>query len=160
MNKQTKNKNVWLYSANYDGWWIYDKTSTERLNKMHKDYSIRKGLIEEKEPLYEKIIDSPIVQFNRKISQKSSDYVVYDEEKNDSSDLSDTYDSEKSTCIDYIIKVANNEYYIDLDRMKQINCSDTTRQRQIKKIEVPQKITDKNLVCYLRNKEKLNIKQS
>jgi hypothetical protein len=186
-------KNVWLYSANYtDAWWVYDPISTERLNKMYRDYTLRKIMQQENNlnsvtltsseylsgqgSLTNSSGQSSLVNLSgngssmnssgnsslinpcnngreKKITEISSDHVMYEDNEEDNLPTENG-----SNHISYTIYVGKNEYYIDLDRMKQINISDINRQRNIKRVEVPKKLSEKQVVSYLRNNIKLNIK--
>lgn len=162
-NRNTKN--VWLYSANYDGWWLYDQKSTIKLNRIWHDYIMRNNLIEENDQFSinattsSKSLDSHSSAqpkcSTKKIFQISCDHVSYDVDMVDEID-NDVDKQEKY--ITYIIEAGDNRYYIDLDRMKQINCANASKQRTIKRIEIPKKISEKNVIQYLINEHKLNIK--
>ena len=126
-------KNVWLYSSNNDTWSLFDSESTEKLNKIYQDYVLRK-----KQPAVGKenfCLAACPKQSDKKITKLSSDHVTYDiDEKlqeHTSSNLQEEIELNKTP--NYTIKIDGEYYYIDLDHMKQISCSDITRQKYISK---------------------------
>lgn len=158
MNKNIKN--VWLYSANYDnGWWLYDQKSTIKLNRIWRDYTIRNNFVKENDQFSMNIDTTSKSKYVNKIFQISCDHVSYDDriDMNDDSSSSSIIALDDDIVLSYIIDVNDDKYYIDLDRMKQINCSNTSKQRTIKRIEIP-KILEKNVVEYIINEHKINIK--
>lgn len=155
---------VWLYSANYsDAWWLYDATATRKLNKIQKDFSIRKTLLEDHDdppgplspprpsrpPLTETSCEP--VEFAEADAEGEADEVDAGADAEEQTTSSDPY-------LTYLLEVAGNHYYIDLERMKQINCSDVTKQRRIRKVEVPSKIQERGIVRYLREELGITVK--
>ena len=152
MNKL--NKNVWLYSSNYtNAWWIYDFQSTQKINKIYRDYTIRKML-------YVKDTLPHIMELNSSsspITETSSDHVIYEDNDNNNNDNNDNNNNNQND-VNYVLEMGTTKYFIDIERMKQINCLDVKKQVTINRIEVPKNISNDNLLLYLKNDLKLNIK--
>jgi hypothetical protein len=145
---------IWLYSANFDSWYIYDYDTGKHLNRIYQDYIIRKNLVPEFDPFGNVTPCTPPVQSNsRGISHVSSEYVLFD---NDIESTDDSCDYNRGYTT-YIIEVADGKYYIDLDRMRQIDCQNLNRQKRIDRIEIPGNVGDNSVTPYLKNVLGLNI---
>ena len=156
---------IWLYAAIFiDVWLIYDNESIIQINKIYSDYTTRQMLEYEPFVCTDTYKYNPIAKPNSKmITETCSDCVEYDEDGDDSKKCDGYRDNDNNdnnnSIFSYIIKSNGRRYYIDVNRMRQINCSNVTMQRKIKCVKVPKNIPDKNLAQYLKTKYNLNIRQ-
>lgn len=53
--------------------------------------------------------------------------------------------------ISYIIKVGSANYKIDFDQNKQVHIEDPRKQRQIKRIQIPENLSEHQLIAYMKS---------
>lgn len=187
-NMAESSKIVWLYASNYtNSWWLYDAHNINKLNKIYGDFMMRKSTDEPDLLHVTKILNTYISP--KKITERSSDYVIYDDsidEKVNNNvntnitvntnisinanpnlnvngvicasnriDANDDHIEYDRNYVSYYIKVNDERYYINIEEMKQINCMDTAKRRTIKRVEIPNNVTD--IEEYLKAKLKLQV---
>ena len=131
---------IWLYSGIFSGWWCYNSSHNIKINKMYEDYCHRNNIN------YIDIITEKIKRTESKLNinantEKVFDFVNFDDEDNENNKTISNY------VVDYIIRVSNDTFRIDLDKMKQINVNNPQKQRNIQYIDIPEEI--------LNNKNKI-----
>ena len=132
---------IWLYSGIFSGWWCYNNSHNIKINKMYKDYCHRNN-VNYVDLVTEKIKNTKPKLNSNVNTEKVFDFVNFDDE-NDDKDKQIT----SNFVVDYIIRVANDTFRIDLDKMKQINVNDPQKQRNIQYVDIPEEI--------LNNKDKI-----
>ncbi|AYV77298.1 MAG: hypothetical protein Barrevirus31_1, partial [Barrevirus sp.] len=155
--KNTDSPNFfWLYSSNYGNTsWCYKKDISDQIEKIYKDYMLRKGLHVTGVPIITfKPVKYTKVSKNSVTTSKNSDEEFEELElSSDSSDIefADTTPAQKSPVstpvipLSYNIKVSNGDYKMDFDLMKQVNLLDPQKQRNVKRIELPQNMMNKTV---------------
>jgi len=88
--------------------------------------------------------DNKLVYELIKIDIKSDEnFVDFGDDDDDQMSVS------KQEPLSYIMKIGTLEYQIDFNEMKQINIQNHDKQRIIKRIEIPNNIT--NIISYIKN---------
>jgi hypothetical protein len=160
---------IWLYSGIFGGWWCYNNFHNIKINKMYKDYCHRNNIsyvdiISDKiksTPLHESgysgntlmcesgYSGNTLCNTNPKINtnmdvEKVFDFVNFDDVENNK--------IISNFATDYIIRVSNEIFRIDLDKMKQINVNDPQKQRNIQYTDIPEEILNNKdkIILYLK----------
>ncbi len=128
MNLNVNINRVWLYSGIFHGWWCYNEKHNIKINRMFKDYCQRNG-INFTDIICKKIKSKKIMPKHE--LKEDFDLINFEDEEEDPV-------HEHSIVVDYIIRVGDDTFRIDLDKMKQINVIDPKKQRSIKYIDLPE----------------------
>ena len=172
INTDTNKYYIWLYSSNYGNtWWCYQKQICEKVEKIYKDYCLRKQILNSV-PVITPISLSVSKKSNKsKKSAQNLNKDAFDELDADSnSDVEFSDDDSENTdnnqndqgnqvsqeIMSYVVTIHGSEYKLDFDSMKQINLNDTSKKRNVKRIEVLHHIRNKpmtNIIDYMKNNE-------
>jgi len=139
---------IWLYSS-YFNWWCYDKKSMKKLEKMHYYKLINSNNVNEfNNKEFENIMNS--IRYNFPINY---DFKLNNDEIEDFESETESYNNENNNEIiteleneihqpEYNLTFGKTEYIIDLDKMIQYNKMDRYKMRNVKRVEIPDNITD------------------
>jgi hypothetical protein len=133
----------WVYSGIFQGWWCYNDQHNSKINKMYKDYCQRNN-INFTDVICKKIKQLKIKNQNLQNQNLQNQNLQNQTNKNsdelfDLVDFDDIEDSpvHEEIVVDYIVRVADESFRIDLGIMKQINVNDPKKQRNIHYIDLP-----------------------
>lgn len=154
---------LWLYASNHPGmWWCYDNNSNEfienlyqeKINSINTDETVKINFV-----LAKKTDVQPtqinLAQFSTVNVTNDSNLVV-----NFSDDELVNKNNQPQDVLSSIIKIGDQYYEIDLNKMYQYNMVDKNKKRRIKRIEVPANISKGNMPgikSYLSGKDILGI---
>ena len=147
-NNLPGNKNyLWLYGSNHSGmWWCYDNNSNELIEQLYQqtinineDDKI-KLVLTKKTDVTAQINIPQFSTVNMSNDSNSSNLIV-----NFSDDNLTDKEIHSVHQISSIIKIEDQYYEIDLNKMYQYNMIDKNKKRRIKRIEVPTNISKGNL---------------
>lgn len=142
------NKYLWLYASNHSGmWWCYDITSNklieelyqQKINQSNIDESDKIKFILDKKPEIHST-SSNIQQFSSVTMTNNSNLIV-----NFSDDVLINNNHQQPEQLSSIIKIGDQYYEIELNKMYQYNMIDKSKKRKIKRIEIPENISKGNM---------------
>lgn len=130
---------VWLYSSRLNNeWWIYADELNEKLDEILNDYNTRNvinsNIINNVSSTQNLIINNVSNNDNIIESNENVNFDNLDEEL-----ISDNQDN-KNTIPNYMLTIANIDYFIDIEKMEQINISNNTR-RKMKYLKINRGLT-------------------
>ena len=153
-------KYLWVYASNHPGmWWCYDNISNELIEQLYQkkinsidtnDGDKIKFVLSKKAEIQPIQPIQPLQPIQINIPQFSS--VNFMKDSNDSNlvvNFSDdnliSNNNQPQDQLSSIIKIENQYYEIDLNKMYQYNMVDKNKKRRIKRIEVPDNISKGNM---------------
>lgn len=146
---------VWLYSSNYGNtWWCYQRETCEQVEKIYNDYCLRQQILNDNSTSKNNINLTLTQNTTKKPKQTllPKSFAQLDTASNDSNENDDAvdfnsisssdYNGQEETnntnhTVSYIVNIHGTSYKLDFDAMKQINLTDTTKKRSVKRIVVP-----------------------
>ena len=118
-NELSNRSFFWLYAANYSGWWLYNRSQMRKIDLIYRDYTAKNGISTPKSP------GSPSSHDPIDDNDKIFDHVEFDDDNYNDGEI-----------FDYNINVGDDEYRVDIKRMKQINIKSPDKQRSIGHISI------------------------
>jgi hypothetical protein len=131
------NSTYWLYSAAYNsGWWCYDSRSNQRIEAIYNDYN-----------------DHENINFKSKVNIVKNLYNDNNFKEKKNNDNNTVNKNITQVPLSYKLKIGNSNYIINFDRMKQINKFNEQKQRNIRRVSIPENVSNSHK--YLKNKFKV-----
>jgi hypothetical protein len=153
----------WVYSGIFQGWWCYNDQHNSKINKMYKDYCQRnninftdvickkikqlkiKNQNLQNQNLQNQNLQNQNLQNQNLQNQNLQNQNLQNQTNKNSDELFDLVDFDdiedspvhEEIVVDYIVRVADESFRIDLGIMKQINVNDPKKQRNIHYIDLP-----------------------
>lgn len=153
-------KYIWLYSSNHPKmWWCYDNANNNTIEQLYQSTITSMGnnnvklsfTNEKKDDKHQtQQIVLPPFSFVNTTDNSNLDVSFTDDHTVNNVNQNTEY-------VSSIIKIANQYYDIDLNKMCQINMLDKTKKRKIKRIEVPDSVSKGNMPGIKKYLSDLNI---
>lgn len=139
-------RNLWLYSATYNNlWWGFNEENNKQLDLIYNDYKERTTKKEDDFIKNVNVIENEDNDLSQEIKNPSFSEVLYEDDNSVRNEKKN-----EAKVFDYTIRVENLKFYIDFEHWQQINCLNN-RKRKIKIINIPDNLSDNELIEFLKS---------